>query len=476
MSAISKNSGDENFVSNFVGHTKCPLSAVRMLKCSPGEGPEGFFTLGGIRLYGRANGVVDSRGPAGDLSATDALVVRQNGAVSLPFSPDELIDNLRFEKYAAAANTQISYISNSKSLSRKIYYAIRPLLPVGVRKYLQRMALQDWSKIPFPSWPVDVTVENFVEWLWTVILEASEEKEIPFIWYWPKSYQSCAIMTHDVETGAGQDFCPTMLKLEAEFGIKSAFELVPEVRYVISKEVMEAIKKAGSEVCVHGLNHDGRLFSSEEIFRTRVKAINQYAEKWGAKGFRSPVMYRNFDWYDGFGFSYDMSVPNVAHLDPQRGGCCTLFPYFVGEILELPLTTIQDYPLFNIIQIDPIQMWSKQIEAITERHGLVSFIIHPDYIVEPEKQEIYRELLRLLVKCNVEKNMWLALPGEVDTWWRERAKMTLEMHDGNWVIRGKGCERASIAYARLENGKLKYVLPATDVEKIEYAQGLQTRA
>jgi hypothetical protein len=26
-------------------------------------------------------------------------------------------------------------------------------------------------------------------------------------------------------------------------------------------------------------------------------------------------------------FAYDMSIPNVAHLDPQRGGCCTIMPF-----------------------------------------------------------------------------------------------------------------------------------------------------
>jgi len=60
-------------------------------------------------------------------------------------------------------------------------------------------------------------------------------------------------------------------------------------------------------------------------------------------------MYRNGDWYDVFDFSYDMSVPNVAHLEPLRGGCCTVMPYFIGTILELPLTATQDYSLFHIL-------------------------------------------------------------------------------------------------------------------------------
>jgi hypothetical protein len=463
----AKAQGGRNFFSAFLDHTKCPPSSTERINCSPGHGLEGFFRLGDLRLYGRANGGSTSSGPNGNLPPIDSLVQDGDGSLSLPFDPNEIIDNLRWERYAGAANTQITYISNNKSLSRRLYYAIRPLLPVKVRRHLQRIALQDWSKITFPAWPVDTTVEDFIEWLWVRIFQVTGAKQIPFIWYWPESFHSCAIMTHDVETGVGQDFCPTMLKIEQEYGIRSAFELVPEVRYEISHEVMEAIRRAGSEVCVHGLNHDGRLFSSEELFRNRAKAINQYAEKWGARGFRSPVMYRNLSWYDAFHFSYDMSVPNVAHLDPQRGGCCTVFPYFVGDILELPLTATQDYPLFNIIRSNPMELWSKQMDLIVAKHGLVSFIIHPDYIVEPEKQALYRELLQMLKKYNSEQNVWLALPREVDTWWRERAAMSLECEDGNWSVRGKGSERASVAYATLENGKIKYVLPNEARETVE---------
>jgi len=450
-------------LSAFLDHTKCSPDSVDGIQCSPGFGPEGFFKLGDLRLFGRAKDFSIKPGPDGDLPSVDSGISRMNGSITLPFDPTELIENLRWEKYVAAANAEISYISNCQSLPRRVYYAIRPLLPVKVRRHLQRMALQDWSRITFPNWPVDTTVENLVDWLWVQLLESKGEKQIPFIWYWPDAANACAIMTHDVETGMGQDFCPTMLRLEHEYGIKSAFELVPEVRYTVSEEVLDAIRRAGSEVCVHGLNHDGRLFSSEELFRRRAKAINRYAEKWGAKGFRSPVMYRNLAWYDAFGFSYDMSVPNVAHLDPQRGGCCTIFPYFVGNVLELPLTTTQDYPIFNIIHTDPMEMWTRQMDAIIARHGLLSFIIHPDYIIEPDRQQLYSKLLKTLKSYNTGRNVWLALPGEVDTWWRERSAMRLVQENGNWTVRGKGSERASVAYARLVNGQLSFVLPGKAV-------------
>ncbi len=448
----------------FLDHTKCAPASVERLAIAEPAGSDGFFKLGGMRLYGKNSAGTTTPGPDGNLASVDSLVARGNGIATLPFNPSEVIENLRFERYVGAANAQISYITDSQSLSRRIYYALRPLFPVYVRRILQRIALQDWSKISFPSWPIDTTVEDLTNWLWTIALETTGASELPFIWYWPNGAAAAAIMTHDVETGAGQDFCYRMLELEKEYEIKSAFEIIPEVRYEVSDAVLDAIRKAGSEVCVHGLNHDGRLFSTKEIFDSRVGPINAYAKKWGATGFRSPVMYRNLNWYGAFDFSYDMSVPNVAHLDPQRGGCCTIFPYFVGDILELPLTTIQDYPLFNVIRTDAMEMWAKQTQAIVARHGLASFIIHPDYIVEPTRQALYSQLLKMLRSYGDTKNVWLALPGEVDRWWRARNEMNLAQRDGKWFVQGRGSEQASVGYVKLVGGKLNYVLPNGTVE------------
>src|SRR6266478_6788332 len=81
----------------------------------------------------------------------------------------------------------------------------------------------------------------------------------------------------------------------------------------------------------------------------RAKRINRFAQEFGSSGFRSGALYRNLRWYDAFQFSYDMSVPNVAHLDPQDGGCCTIMPYFVGNLLEIPVTVTQDYSPSNTL-------------------------------------------------------------------------------------------------------------------------------
>jgi len=85
---------------------------------------------------------------------------------------------------------------------------------------------------------------------------------------------------------------------------------------------------------VYGLDHEGNLVGNRRAFSKKAAKINQYVQEVESDGFRSTCMYRNIDWYEELKISYDMLVPNVAHLEPQRGGLLHCFPYFVGKILE----------------------------------------------------------------------------------------------------------------------------------------------
>jgi hypothetical protein len=156
-----------------------------------------------------------------------------------------------------------------------------------------------------------------------------------------------------------------------------------------------------------------------------------------------------------------MSVPNVAHLEPQRGGCCTVMPYFNGHVLELPLTTAQDYTVFHVLGRYDTALWQQQIDAILAENGLLSFIAHPDYLLEDRAWGVYRELLQLLERLRHERQLWTAAPADIDTWWRERQEMTLVQDDGKWIVTGPGSERARVAWARLDGDRVIYdVAPA----------------
>ena len=155
-------------------------------------------------------------------------------------------------------------------------------------------------------------------------------------------------------------------------------------------------------------------------------------------------------------FDYDMSFPSVGHLDPQRGGCCTVMPYFLGPLVELPLTTTQDYTLFHILGETDIRLWKVQMDEILEHHGLISCLVHPDYLTAAGRKQIYEKLLEYLTTLREQHNIWAALPSEVARWWRQRSRMRLAKRNDCWHVVGPGAERAHVAYASLENGKIRY--------------------
>jgi hypothetical protein len=170
------------------------------------------------------------------------------------------------------------------------------------------------------------------------------------------------------------------------------------------------------------------------------------------------VLDRKPEWFASLNFSFDMSFPNVAHLDPQHGGCCSVMPYFIGNILEIPVTTAQDYTLLHLLDQRSIELWKTQIELIMEKSGMASFIIHPDYVMEPETKAVYTALLSHLRDLREKRHLWFALPRDVDAWWRTRSKLSVVGGENLWRIEGDGAESAVLAYARNVDGKLVYEL------------------
>jgi hypothetical protein len=453
------------FSDNHNSREKGANPLIGRFRCSPDFGdfevcdrlsPEpGYFRFGADAVcYGRCGGGCPAQSLKENLPDVIGDVVVSGSGVRLPFDPTQVVDNLLHERYCATPAEP----SVSTRALRNLYYAVRPVLGVSVRRLFQRMYFRGWDKIPFPNWPVDATVENILSRLLVFSMKSKSVTRIPFIWYWPDGWPSCTMMTHDVETSAGLDFCPQLMDLNDSFGIKSAFQIVPEKRYTVQPSGIETIRERGFEINVHDLNHDGHLLNDRHEFLRRVQQINAYGRQFGAQGFRAAVMYRNSDWFEALDFAYDMSVPNVAHLEPQRGGCCTVFPFFLGNMVELPLTTTQDYSLFNILNDYSIRIWQMQIACIRKNNGLISFIVHPDYMRDASARSVYAELLEHLCVLRSNRQTWIALPNEIAAWWRLRSQLSLVEANGQWRIVGEGSDRARLAYAAIDNDRLTYEL------------------
>lgn len=409
----------------------------------------GYFQFGpDATCYGRT--CTDLHWAQATFPLVDALpaVSADGTAITLPFDPDEMIDNLRLERFPEAQWSQ-----REKGM-KSIYYRLRPFTNRLLRKSVQKMRAANGKNRQFPKWPVDTTVEDILERLMLLCLRAHRVDRIPFIWFWPDGARACLTMTHDVETPAGRDFCAQLLDIDDSFGIKASYQVVPDGRYAVPPDFLGKLRARGCEVCIQDLNHDGRLFDDHNEFLRRAALINRYAWEFGAHGFRSAVLYRNPEWFQALDFCFDMSIPNVAHLDPQRGGCCTVMPYFIGKLLEIPLTTIQDYSLFHVLGDLSLGLWRSQVETILAKHGMASFIVHPDYIAEPKTQTVYKRLLALLSQLRRQNAIWTALPCEIDQWWRARSRMSIVEDNGSWRIVGEGAERAVLAFATEVDGRL----------------------
>ena len=242
------------------------------------------------------------------------------------------------------------------------------------------------------------------------------------------------MLTHDVDTARGQARCLSLVQLEQEAGFRSAFNFVPE-RFVADPMLREDLTATGFEVGVHGLNHDGKLYSSQAEFNRRAERINRYLKEWGAVGFRSPAMHHNLEWLKALDIEYDASTFDTDPFEPQPDGVGTIFPFWVARddgtgYVELPYTLPQDFTLFVLMKERTIDIWKKKLDWIAEKGGMALLNTHPDYMhfgkgkpgLEEYPADYYRQFLEY-VKTKYEGQYWHALPRDVARFWKENYKV-----------------------------------------------------
>jgi hypothetical protein len=321
----------------------------------------------------------------------------------------------------------------------------------------------------FPRWPLETSLEDFKRYILKLLLSVSKTRLLPFIWFWPKGKSFCTVLTHDVEKCLdGNDGIYRLIKVEKELGFKSSFFIVP-FKYKVSEEKLEKLRNLGCEIGIHGYSHDGKLFSSWEIFQRRVEEINEKATEWGVEGFRSTSTYRNQEWFSLMDFSYDSSVPDTDPYEPQPGGCLSLFPFFIQNTVEIPITMPQDYTLFVLLQEKDIRIWRYKSAEIKRRNGLICVIAHPDegYIGDKEKEKHYLEFLEFLSDLGDEGSMWNPLPRDLSNWWRMRTEARIVLKEKGVELEGlkEGC----VKWAYLLDGELKLGdLPRLKEEVVYY--------
>jgi hypothetical protein len=369
-----------------------------------------------------------------------AVWQKNDGSVFLPFDPNELIVNVWTERYRELQQALVT--ARMSSLARRGYYLMRPLLPRRVQMSLRRSFSRVQSHTPFPSWPIETALHDLYDFLFDRVAPLAG-RPIPRIAAWPAGWSWTLVLTHDVEKSAGYRNLHRLRQAELDNAFRSSWNFVPQRDYTVEDSMIEELQGAGFEIGVHGLYHDGRDVSSLATLRRRLPAMRSYAERWQAVGFRSPATLRSPESIALLGFDYDSSYSDSAPFEPQPGGCCTWLPFMIDDVVELPITLVQDHTLFELLGHEDERLWVEKARFLRERGGMALILTHPDYI---ENRHLLASYARFLDEFADDPSAWKALPRDVSSWWRRRARSSLEEVDGNWRVVGPARDEARVEF------------------------------
>jgi peptidoglycan/xylan/chitin deacetylase (PgdA/CDA1 family) len=360
-----------------------------------------------------------------------------DGSLLLPFDPDEVILGCWSEAYAARAASTAA--GSAKRLAMRVYYRVRPLLPRRLQIAMRQAFARVQARAEYPRWPLETGLHDLYDRLLRELATLAGEP-VATLAPWPDGRRWALVLTHDVERAAGYAALDVLGDVELETGYRSAWNLVPERDYEVDDERVAALKAQGHEVGVHGLTHDGRDLAAG-TFEERLPRMREWAARWGADGFRSPATHRDWERMRRLGFAYDSSSPDTDPFEPQGGGCCTWFPFFNGDVVELPITLTMDHTAFVILRRDE-SIWIDKAEGLRERGGMALLITHPDYMLDEARVTAYRQFLE---RYATDGDVWRALPAEVAAWWRRRHASAIRRSAGGWEISGPAAGAARIA-------------------------------
>ena len=387
--------------------------------CRAGVGPPVWLEHAGWRVLARPDEQSEAQGDVVAAFTVEAgrtvrAIREAGGNVVVPFSLSEAYRAYVAETWRLAA-------PRGRGLSERqlaLFYRVKTLIPRRVQLFARRSLIRYQGVPAFPAWPLDTSVSRLVRFFAACALRAAGREEGEFAWFWPGRHRAALALTHDVESTEGIRLALALADLEEEHGFRSAFNFGGW--YDVDPGVLRELSGRGFEIGMHGLVHDRTLFSSREAFEASLPGLGSLAQRLGAVGFRSPATHRVFDWLAELPVEYDCTIPNSDPYEPQPGGCCSVWPFFVGPVVELPYTLPQDHTLLTLLRRRSPEVWLEQAARIEAEYGLVQCVTHPDrgYLAEPEKRSIYAAFLQGLAE---REGLWRALPREIAAWWRHRA-------------------------------------------------------
>ena len=217
----------------------------------------------------------------------------------------------------------------------RAYYQLRPFVPIELRQLLQRRRHVEVSdRWCFP--------DKFIRELTESVEHVTDQPQV--FQPWPAGQRFGFVLTHDVETSDGCRNISKLADIEEELGFRSSWNIIP-YKYKFDPGLRRELQSRGFEIGIHGYNHDGKLYATRRTFQRRAAAINRALRDYDAVGFRSPMVHRNLAWLQMLEIEYDASCFDLDPYQAMPGGVGSIWPFRIGNFIELPYTLPQDHTL-----------------------------------------------------------------------------------------------------------------------------------
>ncbi len=346
---------------------------------------------------------------------------------------DKIVDFLIYEHY----------YKQKQPLHSKLPFDYTKM-PVKIRNLLFH-ALTSIQKDPgWPSWPIEKSVE-LIRYLYIKSIALKLKKNIPYVSFWPHNKKFAISITHDCDTASSFKNIEKIRDIERKYEIKSSWNILSN-KYAIDKKLLKKLMKEGCEIGLHGYNHDNKTpFLKRKFMVKRFSSASEIIKEFQIKGFRSESLLRNHKFLNFLTnyFEYDSSTCDTDIMSPvaKRNGTCTIFPFFIRNMVEIPITLPQDYRLMRLKKTrqQMLEIWKNKIDFIRHANGAAILLTHPDSHIFGDDRylDIYENVIKHLASF---EDGWTATANELSVWWKERSKTIIK---NGKILNSK---RAAISY------------------------------
>jgi hypothetical protein len=395
-----------------------PTEPVRIADAVTDARPQ-WIQADGWRVYA-PTGVEGDGEPIETFTRGDGVRVSArvgDAGVTVPFSLDAAFANFASERWTGARDGGGLRRGQLAPRLLNAFYRVKRLIPRSLQLELRRQLMRRRGTPDFPAFPFEPSGVELLRF-YARCAAVANGGQIRFRWFWPEGHAAALILTHDVESAEGLRLALELADLEEERGLRSSFNVVADW-YPIDEGILRELRDRGFELGVHGVHHDRSMFASRESFMTQLPIVGATADRFGASGFRSPATHRVHEWLADLPLDYDCTVPFSDPYEALPGGCCIPWPFFIGDVVELPYTLPQDHTIFTLLRTRSVEPWLRQLERLEACNGLIQSVTHPDpgYLGDADKRALYVDFLDAIRERD---GLWRALPREVARWWRRR--------------------------------------------------------